>query len=278
MKEKLRQIANFIKKIDFKINQLIQEPLIGRWLSTFKGSGLEFVELRQYVPGDDIRNIDWKTFAKKQELYVKEYQEERQLSVLFWIDSKDSMKFGTFEKEGKIITKFDLAAEIALILSAIAIRGKDRVGGLTNSYWFKPQQNKSKVLGFLTNILANGSPEFNYSLKSLLNMYKRKALLILISDFFSMPDEKLVKYASLRYQILPVIIWDKSEIYLEPYKFYNFEGWRGFLTKSGAEEYKRKRLEKKEAIINFWKRLRIKPLFLDTSCEPIDEVKKYLSV
>ena len=119
-------IKKTIKRIEIRSNRLVSEGLGGKYQSTFKGRGMEFSEVREYQPGDDIRTIDWNVTARQKKPYVKVFTEEREMTVVFLIDMSASLFFGTVNQ-----TKAALAAEIVSVLAFSAIRNNDRVGMLT---------------------------------------------------------------------------------------------------------------------------------------------------
>ena len=116
-------IKKTIRQIEIRSNRLVSEGLGGKYQSAFKGQGMEFAEVREYLPGDDIRAIDWNVTARQKKPYIKVFTEEREMTVVFLIDMSASLFFGS-----KIQTKATLAAEIVSVLAFSAIRNNDRVG------------------------------------------------------------------------------------------------------------------------------------------------------
>src|SRR3989338_7485317 len=118
-----KEILKQVKRIEIKTNRLVTDLFGGEYESIFKGQGIEFADVREYVPGDDIRTIDWDVTARSQHPFVKKYVEERELTVLFVVDGSKSLHFGSSEK-----TKATVAAEIAGLLAFSAVKNNDKVG------------------------------------------------------------------------------------------------------------------------------------------------------
>ena len=118
-----RDLLAKVQKIEIRTRRLVEELTGGAWHSVYKGRGIEFAEVREYTPDDDVRDIDWNVTAKMGTPYIKKYAEERELSVILAVDASASLTFG---KPGS--TKREEAAGIAALLALSAIRNKDKVG------------------------------------------------------------------------------------------------------------------------------------------------------
>ena len=142
-----------VRRIEITTRQLVDDGLAGEYLSVFKGRGMEFDEVRQYVPGDDVRTIDWNVTARSGEPYVKSYVEERELTVMLVVDVSRSGEFGT-----KNWFKRELAVELAGVLSIAATTNNDKVGLLLFSdrveLLIPPTKGRSHVLRLLRELLA----------------------------------------------------------------------------------------------------------------------------
>src|SRR3989338_8326198 len=123
-----KEILSQVKHIEIRATRLVNDLFGGEYESVFKGRGMEFSEVREYVPGDDIRTIDWNVTARSQHPFVKKYVEERELSVVFVVDMSGSQFFGS---SGRF--KSEVAAEITALLAFSAVRNKDKVGLLIAS-------------------------------------------------------------------------------------------------------------------------------------------------
>ena len=118
-----REILKKIRQIEIRTNRLVSETLAGQYHSVFKGQGMDFDEVREYQPGDEVRAIDWNVTARMNHPFVKKFVEERELTVMLVVDVSGSGLFGSGEQ-----SKRELAAEIASVLAFSAIRNNDKVG------------------------------------------------------------------------------------------------------------------------------------------------------
>src|SRR5499427_9137106 len=142
-----------IRKIEIVTERLVRDRMAGQYHSVFKGSGIAFSEVRQYMAGDDIRLIDWNVSARMNDVYVKLFTEEREMTVLLLVDMSASGRFGSRVQE-----KRELAAEIAAVLAFSAIRNNDRVGLViftdTVEHFVPPKKGKKHVLRVISEILS----------------------------------------------------------------------------------------------------------------------------
>src|SRR5206468_4798047 len=117
------EVLRLVKQVEIKARILADEALVGTYRSVFRGSGLDFEEVREYEPGDDIRTIDWNVTARMSVPYIKKYREERELNIFLAVDVSSSSWFGT-----TAVSKRDLAANVAALLAVTALHNNDRVG------------------------------------------------------------------------------------------------------------------------------------------------------
>ena len=118
-----KEIFKKVRRIEIRTRRLVNDLFSGEYHSTFKGQGMEFEEVREYSPGDDIRLIDWNVTARTGFPHIKKFREERELTVTLLVDASSSGRFGTYEKY-----KEDLAAELCALLAFSAIKNNDKVG------------------------------------------------------------------------------------------------------------------------------------------------------
>ena len=142
-----------VRRIEITTRQLVEDGLAGEYHSVFKGRGMEFDEVRQYIPGDDVRTIDWNVTARTGEPYVKSYVEERELTVMLAVDVSRSGDFGTRNR-----FKRELAVELAAVMSIAATTNNDKVGLLLFTdrveLLVPPMKGRSHVLRMLRDLLA----------------------------------------------------------------------------------------------------------------------------
>ncbi len=120
-----RELAKKIRRIQITTNKIVNQVTAGQYQSAFRGRGMEFSEVREYIPGDDIRTIDWNVTARFSKPFIKQYVEERELTVLFLNDISGSHMFGSVRH-----LKNELSAEICAVLAFSAIRNNDQVGSI----------------------------------------------------------------------------------------------------------------------------------------------------
>src|SRR6185295_10211137 len=149
------EITQAVKRIQFITGRHVSDVMAGAYLSVFKGRGMEFDEVRPYVPGDDVRTIDWNVTARHGLPYVKRYVEERQLTVVLLVDISASMDFGSGSR-----SKLEAAAELAALVAFSAIENDDKVGlllfhGEVEEY-IPPRNGKKHALRVIREVLTRG--------------------------------------------------------------------------------------------------------------------------
>ena len=208
------EILSKIKKIELRSKKLVEEVFSGKYHSVFRGQGLEFSEVREYVPGDDVRRISWNVTARRNKPYIKKYDEEREQTVVFVVDLSASGQFGSVN-----ITKNELIAELTAVLAFSALQNGDRVGLLTFTdiveQYIKPKKNKKHILRLIDIILSykpqNKRTNIENALRSLNKLCKRRALVFLISDFYDENFDSLLKVTSNKHDLVCIKISDPKE-------------------------------------------------------------------
>lgn len=207
-----------IRRIDIFTRKLVNQRLAGQYHSVFKGRGMNFDEVRPYQPGDEIRSIDWNVTARTGDVYVKQFVEERELTIYIMIDLSASMDFGL-----KTMRKQHLAARIAALLTFSAVKNNDRVSLITFSdrvmKFIPPKKGKKHVLRIIREILgarAEGKTDIPLALEFLGRIAKRRGIVMLISDFFEKDEranllERSLCVAARRHDLIPVVIADPFE-------------------------------------------------------------------
>ena len=180
-----------IRRIDITTRKLVTDGFAGEYQSVFKGRGMEFDEVRQYHPGDDVRMIDWNVTARTGDAYVKSYIEERELTVMLVVDASRSGDFGTRSR-----FKRELAAELAAVLAFAATTNNDRVGLLVFTdrveLLIPPRKGRSHVLRMVRDLLVfepdGGATDVRLGLETVSLLLKRRSIVFLISDFLTAPE------------------------------------------------------------------------------------------
>ena len=222
-------IKKTIRKIEIRSNRLVNEGLGGKYQSTFKGRGMEFCEVREYQPGDDVRIIDWNVTARQRKPFVKVFTEEREMTVIFLIDMSASLFFGTLSQ-----TKASLAAEIVSVLSFAAIRNNDRVGMLTFTDKIEkiisPKKGKNNILRMIDELLSfkpkGIKTSISVGLKAINEIWRRKAIVFLVSDFKDVNYIKDLRLAAKKHDLICIDITDPREFNIPKIglvDFYDFE-------------------------------------------------------
>ena len=189
----------------------------GEYRSVFKGQGMEFSEVREYQPGDEVRSIDWNVTARMQRPYVKRYIEERELTVMLAVDVSGSERFGTRRR-----FKSEVASELAAVLAMSAIRNNDRVGCAmfteTVEHVVPPRKGRRHALRLIRDILAfepkGRGTDIGGATEYLNKMLKHKAIIFLVSDFFGENIERPLKLLAQRHDVVAVTVEDPSERHL----------------------------------------------------------------
>ena len=185
-----REILKKIRQIEIRTNRLVSETLAGQYHSVFKGQGMNFDEVREYQPGDEVRTIDWNVTARMNHPFVKKFVEERELTLMLLVDVSGSGLFGSVEQ-----SKRELAAEIASVLAFSAIRNNDKVGLILFSdeveKFIPPRKGRKHVLRVIREVLffepERRGTDLNGALEFLLRVTRHRAIAVIISDFIGSP-------------------------------------------------------------------------------------------
>jgi uncharacterized protein (DUF58 family) len=209
-----KDVLKRVRHIEIRTTRLVNDLFGGSYESVFKGQGIEFADVREYVPGDDVRSIDWNVTARSQKPFIKKFVEERELTVIFLVDMSGSQKFGTGER-----LKSEVAAEITALLAFSAVKNSDKVGlliGTDEVEKFVPvKKGKQHVLRVVREILyfepkrikTNLEKSFQY----LYNFLSRSAVIFVISDFMDTGYEKSLKILSRKHDVIAVHLKDRRE-------------------------------------------------------------------
>ena len=209
-----REVLRKIRRIEITTSKLVTDFLSGQYESVFKGRGIEFDEVREYQPGDEIRTIDWNVTARMGHPYVKKYVEERQLTVMILLDASSSSSFGTTKRFKK-----ELAAEASAVLAFSAIKHNDRVGLIIFTdrieKFIPPKKGRSHALRVVREALyftpKGKGTDIGMALRYLDNVVKRRAITFVISDFFAADFKKPLSIANKKHDVVAITITDPRE-------------------------------------------------------------------
>lgn len=210
------EILKKVRQIEIQTNKLVSETFAGEYLSAFKGQGIEFAEVREYTPGDDVRAIDWNVTARTGVPFIKKYNETRELTLVIACDVSASQRFGSVDK-----LKQETAAELAALFAFSAMRNNDKVGLLLFSdkieLFVPPKKGKKHILRLIRELVAfepqGRGTDMALALKTLVQVLRRQGILVLISDYLSPLEqfEKPLKLAAKKFDLIPVVVTDKLE-------------------------------------------------------------------
>ena len=210
---RVKEVLKRVKKLEIKTSRLVEGLVSGEYHSVFKGRGIEFAEVRGYVPGDDIRAIDWNVTARFNAPFVKEFIEERDLTLFIVFDVSSSNEFG-FERRKK-----EIGYDIAASLMFAALRNNDRVGlCLFTSeveLFIPPGKGKKHMLKLLRELIyyepKNRNTDIRAALSYLNNVIKKRSIVFIISDFLAPDFERPLKQLKNRHDVILVNITDMRE-------------------------------------------------------------------
>ena len=208
------ELMQQIRRIQIRTNRAINDLLAGQYESVFKGQGMEFKEVREYVPGDDVRQIDWNVTARTGHPHVKVLAEERELTVMLMVDMSGSGRFGSVNR-----FKNELAAELCAVLAFAAIRNNDKVGLVIFTedveLYVPPKKGRQHVLRVIREVLffepARSGTNIPAALQYLNRVVTRRAVVFLVSDFMAEDYETPLRIAGRRHDLIAVTVTDPRE-------------------------------------------------------------------
>lgn len=208
------EILRQVKLLELRTRGLVNSVFTGEYRSVFKGQGMEFSEVREYQPGDEVRTIDWNVTARMRRPFVKRYIEERELTVMLAVDLSGSSRFGTVRR-----FKSELASELAAVLAMSAVRNNDRVGVVLFTdrieYVVPPRKGRKHVLRILRDLLTfepvGTGTDIATVIDHLARTLKQKTIVFLISDFIAPDIERPLKILAQRHDVVGVTVEDPSE-------------------------------------------------------------------
>jgi uncharacterized protein (DUF58 family) len=221
-----KEIIRKVRRIEIRTKKLVNDVFSGEYHSIFKGRGMEFEEVREYQPGDDIRIIDWNVTARYGYPFVKKFTEERELTVMLLVDASSSGEFGTAQR-----MKGEIAAELCSVLAFSAIKNNDKVGMIIFTdkieKYIPPKKGSSHVLRLIREVLyfkpEDQRTDINCALEFLGRIIKRRCVVFLVSDFLNTGFEKMLSIANKRHDVIAIKIVDPREIELPNVGFIELE-------------------------------------------------------
>lgn len=208
------ELTQKVRLLEIQTRHLVNDIFSGEYESVFKGRGVEFAEVREYQPGDDVRTIDWNVTARRGTPYVKQFVEERELTVILAVDGSASTRFGS---RGAL--KRERAAEVAAVLGLAAHRNNDRAGALLFAEgierYVPPKKGKSHVLRLIRDILtfdpsARGT-DLVGAIEFLSRVLHRRSVVFLSSDFLDDGWERPLSALAVRHDVVALVLEDRRD-------------------------------------------------------------------
>lgn len=215
------EILSKVRKIEIKTRGLSNDIFAGRYHSAFRGRGMSFSEVREYQPGDDVRDIDWNVTARSSKPHIKIYEEERELTMMLLIDVSGSRMFGTTKN-----LKKDIMAEIAAVLAFSASKNNDKIGCIffsdTVEKFIPPKKGRSHILRIIRELInfqpKSTKTDIGQALKFLTNVAKKRVTAFVLSDFMDVDDvkksvnfEQEIKLSSKKHDLVAIRVYDIRE-------------------------------------------------------------------
>jgi uncharacterized protein (DUF58 family) len=283
--EYLKELQHTIRRVEIRSKRMASELFSGEYHSSFKGKGIEFSNVREYQYGDDVRSIDWNTSARKNELYVKLFTEERERSLLLVVDASASMLFGSRERSKK-----SLAIEVCAVLGFSALQNNDKVGlliftDLIETY-IPPRKGRHHLLTIFEELIRlkpkGRTTNINAVLSFIRYTRKRQEIIFLLTDLVDNDYEKGMKQLNTRHDFILVHISDPLEKALPLSALLDLRdpetGQR--LTIDAASpriiaRYRQKQMRQHDDLRQRLRRMRIDSIFLDTDRSFIGDLNSF---
>lgn len=246
-------IIKKIRRIHIKGSRTVNTMMAGQYRSVFRGSGIEFEEVREYSPGDEVKSIDWKVSARLGRPFIKLYREERESIVMLMVDMSSSLRFGTF-----FGTKLEKVAEVASVLAFSAIRNNDKVGVIFFTdrveKYIPPKKGSSHIWRLIKEIFTfvpdGKGTSITAALEFLSSLSRKRTLCFVISDFISDGYLKALRTARQRHELIAVVVSDKGEFELPSggiVSVTSFETGRNMMIDAGSSRVREAYLNQRRA-------------------------------
>jgi uncharacterized protein (DUF58 family) len=208
------EVMREVRRLEITTRHLVRDIVAGEYSSAFRGRGVEFSEVREYQPGDDVRSIDWNVTARLGSAYVKRYLEERELTVLFVVDASASAQFGT-----RLRTKHALAIEVCAVLALAAARNSDRVGAVWTTdrieRFVPPRRGRRHALRLINDLLAfapaRPGTDLGEALRFVEPVLRRRSVIFLVSDFLTSGYQPALERLARKHDVIALQLYDPRE-------------------------------------------------------------------
>ncbi len=280
-----QEVMQQVRRIQIRTNRMVNEVFAGQYESVFRGQGMEFKEVREYVPGDDVRLIDWNVTARTGRPHVKLLAEERELTVMLVVDASASGRFGTVDR-----FKNELAAELCAVLAISAIKNNDKVGLIVFTggveLYVPPNKGRQHVLRVIREVLyfepRGTGTNISGALEFLNNVTKRRTVTFLVSDFMAEDYEVALRVANRRHDVIATVVTDPREEALPNVGLLSVqdaETGREVLVHTGnaraRKRYAQAARERRRAHEEIFRRNRVDMISVRTDRPYIDEIYRF---
>ncbi|QDG54110.1 DUF58 domain-containing protein [Persicimonas caeni] len=280
-----KELIKAVKHLELVARRAVNDQLAGQYQSVFKGRGMDFTDVREYQPGDDIRVIDWNVSARMNDLYIKQFVEERELTVLLLVDASGSQTFGTYNRR-----KQETAAELAALIAFSAIKNNDRVGLITFTdqieAFIPPKKGRKHVLRVITEILdftpERSGTDIPAALEYLSRITSKRALTFVISDFQDTDFETSLSIANRRHEIIPLVLEDPMETELPDMGLVPFEDPEtgeiftvDTSSKRVRSEFRSEALRRKKQLVRTFRKHKVDHIPIRTDASHIEPLVQY---
>ncbi|PYQ58755.1 MAG: DUF58 domain-containing protein [Acidobacteria bacterium] len=266
-------VAKRVRDLEIVSARLIRAGFAGDYHSAFHGRGIEFSQVREYQPGDDIRTIDWNVTARTGAPHVKEFIEERDLTVIVALDVSGSMGFGSVDWR-----KCDIAAELAAVFAFSAVENSDRVGLLLFSdgvrRFLPPRRGRAHAEVIVHTAVGaamrgcSGIADFDRATQFLERVTSKRAVVLMISDYLNLNFEKAMKRLNRRHDLIAICVTDPREERFPPgalARIVDSENGRMRLIDLGGADVARRALQRQQQITRRWRTAGVDALAVSTA-------------
>ena len=262
-----KELLKKVRKIEIKTKGLSRQVFSGEYHSAFKGRGMAFSEVRNYIPGDEIRTIDWNVTARFNHPFVKVFEEERELTVMLIVDISGSESFGSDE-----LLKREFIAEIGAVLAFSATQNNDKIGAILFSdqieLYIPPKKGRKHILRIIRELIEfkpkSSKTDIGKVVQHFNNLIKKRAIAFLISDFIGEKFEDALKITAKKHDLIALRIFDKREKELTNVGFSKFQDsesgnfrWINTANKRVREIYRQNALSREHEILQILKKSKV---------------------
>ncbi|MDA9951639.1 DUF58 domain-containing protein [Oligoflexaceae bacterium] len=277
-----RELIEQIRGLQLRAGRVVTEALSGEYHSAFKGQGIEFDELREYTPGDDIRSIDWKVTARMGQAFVKVFREEREQTLMLIIDVSASQDYTSHYR-----LKKEVAAEMAAILAYLATTNNDRVGLIIFSdhveKFIPPKKGRSHIWNIIRTVLTFEPEGTKTNIKAALDFFQsitpKKSICFVISDFITDHFQEAMARTARKHELVAISIIDPGEVKPEPIGLIEIEGiedqQRRNIFLKDSKETERSKLQRRWQ--KDWLRSGIQSFTLRTDQDTVEPLKAFIA-